>query len=45
MLVSSLPHRGEEHRRRLASGFLGVTTWQSVCTTFRMPYPPWPDAA
>src|SRR4051812_43164545 len=30
-LADSLPHLSESERHSLASGFLGVTTWQSVC--------------
>ena len=36
----SLPHLGADERRALASGFLGFTTWQKVCQTFQLPWPP-----
>lgn len=31
---SSLPHRGPEEQREIASAFVGVTTWQRVCEEF-----------
>ena len=40
----SLPHLGADERQALASGFLGFTTWQSVCRTFELPWPPVEDA-
>jgi hypothetical protein len=32
-LNASLPHRHENERAAMRAAFLGVTTWQSVCTT------------
>ena len=40
---SSLPHLTPDERRALASGFLGFTTWQRVCRTFALPWPPAAD--
>jgi hypothetical protein len=31
MIASSLPHRGPEEQKEIASCFIGVTTWQRVC--------------
>lgn len=45
MLASSLPHRTQEERVLLASGILGVATWQSVCAENRLPWPPVQDSA
>ncbi len=42
-LADSLPHRDAGSRTQLASGFLGVTTWQRVCKTFRILWPPFVD--
>jgi len=39
MLASSLPHRSPQERRTLAEGFLGVTTWQRVCSEFDLLLP------
>lgn len=39
-LDRSLPHLTVERRQQLASGFLGITTWRQVCTTFGLPWPP-----
>jgi len=39
-LADSLPHRSIEVRHLLRDGFLGVTTWQRVCTEFGIPWPP-----
>ena len=33
-VFSSLPHRGPEEQREIASAFVGVTTWQQVCEEF-----------
>jgi hypothetical protein len=33
-LASSLPHRGPEEQADIASCFIGVTSWQSVCRKF-----------
>lgn len=38
-LTMSLPHRSREQRQLIADGFLGVTTWQQVCSTFNIPFP------
>ena len=43
MLRASLPHRSAADRTRIADGVLGVTTWQGVCRTFALPWPPVPD--
>jgi hypothetical protein len=42
-LIDSLPHRSVEERAEIAAGFLGVTTWQSVCTAFAIQWPPLDD--
>jgi hypothetical protein len=34
LLRDSLPHRSEQERAEIAAGFLGVTTWQTVCRAF-----------
>lgn len=34
VVVSSLPHRGQDEQQGIASCFIGVTTWQSVCMEF-----------
>ncbi len=39
-LRGSLPHRSERQRQQIADGFLGATTWQTVCRTFEIPFPP-----
>ena len=31
------PHRSPEERSQIASGLLGVTTWQALCDTFQVP--------
>jgi hypothetical protein len=33
-VASSLPHRGPEEQRQIASCFIGVTTWQKICREF-----------
>ena len=33
-LERSLPHRSLTERERIAEGYLGVTTWQTVCLEF-----------
>jgi hypothetical protein len=43
MLSSSLPHRSPEDRSRMASGILGVATWQAVCAQNDIPWPPVQD--
>jgi hypothetical protein len=36
-LAASLPHRNAEERQRIGESFLGVTTWQAVCSAFQIP--------
>jgi hypothetical protein len=36
-LRGSLPHRTDAERQAIATGFLGVTTWQSVCARLKIP--------
>jgi hypothetical protein len=43
MLTKSLPHRTLAERALIADGFLGVTTWQRVCSEFHLPWPPIAD--
>ena len=43
MLADSLPHRTSEERTIIGENILGVTTWQAVCATFDIPWPPAPD--
>lgn len=43
-LRESLPHRSSEVRQQLASGFIGVTTWQAVCQALAIQWPPFQDA-
>ena len=43
LLRASLPHRSPAERDRIASGVLGVTTWQRLCAVHRLPWPPAPD--
>jgi hypothetical protein len=33
-IAGSLPHRGPEEQKGIASSFIGVTTWQKVCWEF-----------
>jgi hypothetical protein len=33
-IASSLPHRGPEEQRQIASCFIGVTTWRRICREF-----------
>jgi hypothetical protein len=40
VLSASLPHRTLAEQKEIAAGFLGVTTWQQVCRTFGLPWPP-----
>ena len=40
MLKASLPHRTPSQRSKIAEGFLGVTTWQRVCSELNLPWPP-----
>ena len=44
-IADSLPHHDAHTRAQLASGFLGVTTWQRVCKEFSISWPPFTDAA
>ena len=39
-LADSLPHRSPLERHRIAEGFLGVTTWQRLCSAFALGWPP-----
>ena len=39
-LRASLPHRSPEVRTEIARGLLGVATWQRVCETFELSWPP-----
>ena len=43
-LERSLPHRSAEERRGLYNGYLGVTTWQAICSRFSLRWPPVDDA-
>jgi hypothetical protein len=43
MLAGSLPHRPLGERDQIRNGILGVTTWQAVCSTFGIAWPPSPD--
>jgi hypothetical protein len=43
MLAASLPHRTDSERQRIGSGLLGVATWQYVCATHELAWPPAPD--
>jgi hypothetical protein len=40
MLKDTLPHRTPSQRETLASGVLGVTTWQAVCAANDLRWPP-----
>lgn len=40
---SSLPHRGDVERREMAGCFLGVATWQHVCSSFGIAFERLPD--
>jgi hypothetical protein len=42
-VATSLPHRSAEEREQIVDGFLGVTTWQSVCAEFGISWPPCKD--
>ena len=42
MLTSSLPHRSQAVRDRLAEGILGVSTWQALCAACKIKWPPHP---
>ncbi len=43
VVASSLPHRGPEEQKAIASCFAGVTTWQRVCAEFGMDWRQLPD--
>jgi hypothetical protein len=43
-IQASLPHRGPEEQRGIASCFAGVTTWQRVCAEFGLDYESSPRA-
>lgn len=38
-LASSLPHRSQEEREALKACMIGVTTWQRLCTRFKLDRP------
>jgi len=40
MLSASLPHRSRSERHLIASGILGVATWQAICAQNQIPWPP-----
>jgi hypothetical protein len=42
-LEGSLPHRTSEERAEIANCFLGVTTWQRVCSKFRIDWATLPE--
>lgn len=44
-VASSLPHRGLKEQKAIASGFVGVTTWQRVCKEFNLDWTMLPDEA
>ena len=39
MLKSSLPLRTAKERTAIADGFLGIATWQRLCSELRIPWP------
>jgi len=43
-IASSLPHRGPEEQRAIASCFTGVTTWQRICREFAIEWKQIPDS-
>jgi hypothetical protein len=43
LLEASLPHRSPAEREQLRQGILGAATWQRVCQTFDLPWPPAED--
>ncbi len=43
MVNASLPHRSIEQRAQLATGVLGVTTWQAVCAATNVDFASLPD--
>ena len=36
-LASSLPPRGPQEQKEIASCFVGVTTWEKICREFAIP--------
>lgn len=40
MVTASLPHRNAAQQHSLAAGIMGVTTWQAICSTFDLGWPP-----
>ena len=42
-VASSLPHRGPEEQKGIASCFAGVTTWQRLCKEFNQNWEALPD--
>lgn len=43
MVDASLPHRTPLERMQISEAFLGVTTWQRVCSELHLPWPPAED--
>jgi hypothetical protein len=43
-LTASLPHRSADVRGQIAAGFLGVTTWQRLCSEFGIRFDSLPDS-
>ncbi|NLT67796.1 MAG: hypothetical protein GXX84_14435 [Acidobacteria bacterium] len=39
MIDASLPHRTPVERKQIAEGFLGVATWQRLCSELDLPWP------
>jgi len=39
-LTASLPHRTPAECNQIADGFLGVMTWQKLCSDLGLPWPP-----
>jgi len=39
-IADSLPHRTPAERNEIAQAFLGATTWQRVCASFDLGWPP-----
>jgi hypothetical protein len=43
VVQSSLPHRGPKEQEAIASAFVGITTWQRLCTVFSIDLNTLPD--
>ena len=43
LLASCLPHRSDRECQNIASGVLGIATWQRVCDEFSICWPPAED--